>query len=113
MEIQARKIKGHIVEDILPLTPMQESMLYQYLREPESRLYFEQTCYQLTGNVRLNKIKEAWNVVAAANEMLRAVFRWQGIKRPVQIILKYRPLSIKEFDLSSLSGEAQHSSFTG
>lgn len=105
MENPVKKINSQLVEDILPLTPMQESMLYQYLKEPESRLYFEQTCYELTGNVRLDKIKEAWGVVAAANEMLRTVFRWQETKRPVQIILKNRPLSIMEFDLSSLTGE--------
>lgn len=107
MKTPLRKINRQMVEDILPLTPMQESMLYQYLKEPGSRLYFEQTCYELTGNVRLDKIKEAWGVVAAANEMLRAVFRWQGTKRPVQIILKRPGLPLKELDLSGLTGEAQ------
>jgi hypothetical protein len=100
------KINSRDVEDILPLTPMQESMLYQYLRAPKSRLYFEQTCYELTGNLETAKIKRAWNVVAAANEMLRTLFRWQELKKPVQVILKNHAVPIKELDLSSLSTEA-------
>lgn len=95
------------IEDILPLTPMQESMLYQYLRAPKSRLYFEQTCYELTGNLDTSKVKRAWHVVVAANEMLRTLFRWQELKKPVQVILKNHTVPIKEMDLSSLTAEAR------
>jgi NRPS condensation-like uncharacterized protein len=97
------KFNSKNVEDILPLTPMQENMLYQYLRAPKSRLYFEQTCYELTGNLETAKVKRAWNVVAAANEMLRTLFRWQELKKPVQVILKNHMVPIKEMDLSSLT----------
>ncbi|UCH95866.1 MAG: hypothetical protein JSV88_03210 [Candidatus Aminicenantes bacterium] len=95
------------IEDILPLTPMQESMLYQYLRKPEGKLYFEQNCYQLTGDVEVSRIKGAWNRVAAANEMLRIVFRWQRLKRPVQIVLKNLSIPVKEVNLSQLNDETQ------
>ena len=105
------RISSQDIEDILPLTPMQESMLYQYLKEPHSKLYFEQTCYEVTGNGYLDaeKLKEAWNVVTCDNEMLRTIFRWQGLKKPVQVILKNRAVPIKEIDLSTLSaGDRQH-----
>jgi len=82
---------------------MQESMLFQHLKEPHSRLYFEQTCYRLTGAVEVGKLIDAWNAVAEANEMLRTVFRWQGLKKPVQVILKNPALTFKEIDLSQLS----------
>lgn len=106
MEVEG-KINKQEVEDILPLTPMQESMLFQYLKKPGSQLYFEQICYGLTGDVRVETVKEAWNFVAEANEMLRTVFRWQGLKKPLQIILKNRPVSFKGMDLSQLNDEAQ------
>lgn len=95
------------IEDILPLTPMQESMLFQHLKEPDSQLHFEQTCYRLTGEVEVDKVREAWNAAAAANEMLRTVFRWQGLKTPVQVIFKNRPVPITEIDLSQLSHETR------
>jgi len=101
------KINSQDVDDILPLTPMQESMLFQHLKEPHSQLYSQQTCYQLTGDVKVTQLRDAWNVVAAANEMLRTVFRWQGLKKPVQVILKNPALAIKEIDLSQLSREAR------
>jgi hypothetical protein len=101
------KMNRQHIEDILPLTPMQQSMFYRYLRKPESKLYFEQNCYQLTGVVEVSRIKEAWNRVAAANEMLRIVFRWQRLKRPVQMVLKNPSIPVKEVNLSQLNDEAQ------
>ena len=101
------KINSRNVEDILPLTPMQENMLFQYLKNPGSRLYMEQTCYRLTGDIPMDgeKVKRAWNFVASANEMLRTLFRWQGLKKPLQVILKYHPVPLKEIDLSGLTLE--------
>jgi hypothetical protein len=95
------------VEDILPLTPMQESMLFQYLKEPDSKLYFEQNGYELTGTIRTDFIQEAWNAVANRNEVLRTVFRWMKLKKPVQVILKNPRVSVKSVDLSQLPHDAR------
>jgi len=94
------KIRAQNVEDILPLTPMQKSMLFMLLMNPSGDFYFEQQRYRLSGQVRAELVDKAWNFVANNNEMLRTVFRWKGLENPVQIILKEKRIPVKHFDLS-------------
>jgi tyrocidine synthetase III len=91
------------VQEILALTPMQEGMLFHSLKVPSSRAYFEQLCLDLTGNIQKNVFLAAWKEVIQCNEMLRAVFRWQKLKHPVQVILKHYKLEFHYFDLTKLS----------
>ena len=93
------------VEDILGLTPVQEGMLFHYLNEPGSGLYFEQMSFTLSGQVDVSAVKNAWDFVICANGMLRTVFRWEGIEKPVQVILKKYAAPIREYDFSSLESE--------
>ncbi|MCX7920711.1 MAG: amino acid adenylation domain-containing protein [Clostridia bacterium] len=95
------------VEDILALTPTQEGMLFHYLNEPESDQYFEQLSITLTGNTDIQKLKEAWEFVVQTNEMLRTIFRWTGLKKPVQIVLKNYSPKILEYDFSNAEKEVQ------
>lgn len=93
------KIKKEDVEEVLPLAMMQEGFLYQYMRAGYKG-NFEQFCYRLRGNIDLAALTLAWNAVAASNEMLRTVFRWENISQPVQIVLKDRCPSINYYDFT-------------
>ena len=93
-------IKGDI-QDIFALTPMQESMLLQYLMEPEMD-YFEQLRISLKGTVVPEAFTGAWNWVIDANEMLRTFFRWEESAETVQIVLKMHSLQWQFYDLSGL-----------
>ncbi|MCK5055222.1 MAG: amino acid adenylation domain-containing protein, partial [Candidatus Aminicenantes bacterium] len=97
---KGQKINRQKIEDILALTPLQEGMLFHYLRDPDSDLYFEQLCLQISGVVDADIIKKAWNFVIASNEMLRTVFRWKKMKKPVQMVLKEHQPELNFFDLS-------------
>ncbi len=99
------KLTPKNIEDILAVTPMQASMLFHYFSQPESGIYHEQICYKLKGKIQSEYLKTAWNFVARNNEMLRTVFRWDGIRFPVQIILKEHIIPFKEYDLSDLNDE--------
>src|ERR1700740_974264 len=81
-------MKRNNVEDILNLTPLQEGMLFRYLMDPSGESYLVQLCLSLSGPIDLHFFKEAWNIVACNNPVLRAVFRWEKLDRPVQVILK-------------------------
>ncbi len=80
------------IRDILALTPMQEGILFHFLREPAGGYYFEQLSLALEGEIRRDCFRSAWDRVAEQNEMLRTLFRWEGIKQPVQVILKQHPV---------------------
>ncbi|MDQ1349948.1 MAG: hypothetical protein QG657_249 [Acidobacteriota bacterium] len=92
-----------VILDILPLTPMQEGMLFHFLKEPESNLYLEQLSLTVSGNLEIKLCKKAWNAVIDANEMLRAAFRWEKLENPVLIILKEFQLQPLYYDLTDIN----------
>jgi amino acid adenylation domain-containing protein len=89
------------IEDIIALTPMQEGMLFHYLKEPGSLHYCEQLCLDISGDIDHRRFERAWHVVINTNEMLRTVFRWKNIEKPMQVILKDHPLKLKYYDCSN------------
>ncbi|HEY1350155.1 MAG TPA: amino acid adenylation domain-containing protein, partial [Ktedonobacteraceae bacterium] len=48
------------LESILPLTPLQQGMLYHSLYTPQSRVYLEQFCYHLRGPLDHTCLRAAW-----------------------------------------------------
>ncbi|MGD2086567.1 MAG: SDR family oxidoreductase [Candidatus Aminicenantes bacterium] len=95
------------IEDILALTPMQEGLLFHYLKEPASLLYSGQLCLEISGRIDPTIFQEAWKVVINTNEALRTLFRWEGIKNPAQIVLKENPLRLRFYDFSSSHREKE------
>lgn len=96
------KIDKEDIQDVFGLTPLQEGMLFHYLENSRSDLYFEQLCLEISGKLAVETFKRAWNFVVASNEMLRAVFRWQNVRHPSQLILRQHRVSITSYDFSGL-----------
>jgi len=44
-------MKKSDIEDILSLTPLQEGMLFHYLKDPSTAVYFEQLCLNISGQM--------------------------------------------------------------
>jgi non-ribosomal peptide synthetase component F len=100
----AKENKNKNIGDILALTPMQEGMLFHYLKSPDSARYVEQLRLQLSGEIEPGIFTAAWNTVIENNEMLRATFRWEKVKNPVQVILKDHRVNPGYHDLTALPG---------
>lgn len=97
----SQRIEKQNIEDIFALTPMQEGMLFHYLKDRENDHYSEQLCIDLSGEIDDNYFEQAWKSVIETNEILRTVFRWEGVQQPVQMVLKGGPFYFKYDDLSS------------
>ncbi|MCP4157446.1 MAG: hypothetical protein GY757_57580, partial [bacterium] len=93
--------------DILPLTPIQEGLLFHYLKSPGSKAYLEQLSIKISGNLHRDTFHKAWSTVIHANEVLRTVFRWEKMDKPVQVVLKEHLLTPTYYDFS---GQPEHSS---
>ncbi|MCK4258961.1 MAG: hypothetical protein KAX49_08285, partial [Halanaerobiales bacterium] len=102
MQTGHKKIDNQNVQNILSLTPMQEGMLFHYLHDIEN-YYFEQLCLKIRGKIKMEVMRKAWNYVIEANEMLRTIFRWEKLQKPVQIILKTYEVPLRIHDLSNLT----------
>jgi hypothetical protein len=71
------KLEPKTIENILALTPLQEGLLFHYLKEPRSGLYFEQLSPGISGEIDVKLFEDAWNGVIETNEMMCPVFRWE------------------------------------
>ncbi|MDJ0838635.1 MAG: amino acid adenylation domain-containing protein [Acidobacteriota bacterium] len=95
------------VEDIYPLTPLQEGMLFHGLYDRNAADYFEQLGCTLRGELERESFKDAWRGLVARHSILRTSFHWQALDRPVQMVHPQVELPIHEEDLSELSAEEQ------
>ena len=85
------------VEDIIGLAPLQEGMLFHYLKDPSGNQYVEQLRLELSGEIDVILFEKAWNVVVTNNTMLRTIFWWEKLSAPIQIILKEQPVSFQYY----------------
>ncbi len=89
------------VEDILALTPLQEGILYHYLRGDDEELFVEQLRITLHGALDRDLVERAWQHVVRTNELLRTVYRWENLKNPIQIIQKETQVALAHHDIST------------
>ena len=92
------------IEDILGLTPVQEGLLFHYLEDPAGGYYSGQLILDLSGEIDKRCFEQAWEHVTLQNEMLRAVFRWEKVKQPVQLILKNHRVCIRHYEVPDETG---------
>ncbi len=97
------------IEDLLPLTPTQEGMLFHALAAPASDLYTEQMSCELLGELDSKVLLEAWGQIASRHPMLRALLLWQGLERPLVAVLPEHQASAEVLDWSALPAVEQDS----
>ena len=74
------------VEKILPLSPLQEGMLFHSVLSPETGVYVEQRWCVIEGDLDEEAFRKAWDEVVNRHEALRAEFHWEETEEPVQVI---------------------------
>ena len=77
---------GAEVEDIYPLTPIQEGMLYHATADPDAGAYIEQFVCRLVGDVDEASMSGAWRRLVERHPTLRTAIRWVDSDRPVQVV---------------------------
>ncbi|HEX7240703.1 MAG TPA: amino acid adenylation domain-containing protein, partial [Longimicrobiaceae bacterium] len=96
------------VEDVYPLTPMQEGMLFHTLVAPEGGAYVGQFSYDLVGELDEEAFERAWQGVVRRHAVLRTGFAWDdGIERPFQVVRRGAELRVRREDWRGLSGADQ------
>ncbi len=85
-------------EDIYPLTPVQEGILYHALADPASGVYLGQVICKLSGRIDPAKLSLAWCDTVANNETLRSRIFWEGLDRPLQAVTRNTQPAYRELD---------------
>lgn len=101
------KLPKELVENILSMSSTQEGMLYQYLKNPDAGLYYEQITYFLHGKIDLLDFIKSWQMVFQKNAALRTIFKWDKLSKPVQVILKKIQMPYVVYDLTREDKDSQ------
>jgi amino acid adenylation domain-containing protein/non-ribosomal peptide synthase protein (TIGR01720 family) len=86
------------IEDIYPLSPMQQGMLFHSLYAPESGVYVEIMSYQLQGDLNIVAFEQAWQVLLARHSIFRTAFIWEELEQPLQVVYRQVPILIQVED---------------
>ncbi len=84
--LQANDTNPLAVADVMPLTPMQSGLLFQYLQEPSAKAYCDLVSLLVTGPIERPALDAAWVALLETYPNLRARFWHKGVDEPVQVI---------------------------
>ncbi|MEE2937890.1 MAG: condensation domain-containing protein, partial [Planctomycetota bacterium] len=94
------------IEDIYPLSPMQQGILYHSLSSQVSE-YFQQVHWTFRGNLNITALEQAWQHVTSRHPILRTDFHWQEVEEPVQIVYRDVKIAIERIDWREFDRQEQ------
>ncbi|HEX7331325.1 MAG TPA: amino acid adenylation domain-containing protein [Pyrinomonadaceae bacterium] len=99
------------IEDVYPLSPMQEGLLFHSLYQPEAGQYVTQIPYECQG-IDISALRRAWQLIIDRHSIFRTAFVWKNSEKPMQVVGRRVELPFKIEDWRQLSVEDQETSFT-
>ncbi|MEX5558274.1 non-ribosomal peptide synthetase [Pseudomonas rhodesiae] len=106
-QLDSLPVPAQAIEDVYPLTPMQEGLLLHTLLEPGTGLYYMQDRYRINSALDPERFAQAWQAVIARHEALRASFCWNVGEDMLQVIHKPGRAPIEYLDWSH-DPQAEH-----
>lgn len=91
------------VEDLYPLSPTQQGLLFRSLYTDQLQVYVEQISWRLEGQVDSASLQFAWQQVLARHPILRTAFFWNKLEQPLQVVRDQAELTWNRYDLRALS----------
>ena len=94
------------VQDIYPLAPLQEGILFHHLMGGEGDPYLLASQISFDSRARLESYLKAMQAVIDRHDILRTAVIWEGISEPVQVVWRKAILSVEEVELDTAAGDA-------
>jgi amino acid adenylation domain-containing protein len=94
------------VKDIYPLAPLQDGILFHHLLGGDGDPYLLSVEYSFDTRQRLDRYLDALRTVVDRHDILRTAIVWEGVREPVQVVLRHVDLPIEEVALEADGGDA-------
>ncbi|WP_152249801.1 non-ribosomal peptide synthetase [Xanthomonas maliensis] len=82
------------VQDIYPLAPLQEGLLFHHLQHTDADPYLSPGLHAFDTREALDRFLSALDTVIARHDILRTAFVWQGVREPAQVVWRHAPLQL-------------------
>ncbi|MDF3144458.1 condensation domain-containing protein, partial [Streptomyces sp. T21Q-yed] len=96
--------EGSLVEDVLPLSPLQQGLLFHALFDEGAQdVYTMQSLVEIEGPLRPALLRTAAEELFARHANLRSAFLHEDLDEPVQVVLKQVPVHWTEAEVPDAS----------
>ncbi|WP_426454525.1 amino acid adenylation domain-containing protein [Paenibacillus sp. S-38] len=95
------------LENVFPLSPMQQGILFHTLLRPQSNAYCEQSTFVLRGSFDIPTFAESLEALMQRHEVLRTNFYTDWWKEPVQAVFRRKRSDLHVEDVRHMAGDEQ------
>ena len=95
------------IDDIYPLSPMQQGMMFHTLLNAKSGDYFEQIHLLMHGNINKNLLRKSWEYLLDRHTILRTAFTHDMASQPLQVVQQHVSLPWTEYNWQDLDKTSQ------
>ncbi|NWD78417.1 AMP-binding protein, partial [Pseudomonas gingeri] len=92
------------VQDIYPLAPLQEGILYHHISAEQGDPYTLKALFGLRDRARLDDFSRALQGVISRHDILRTAVLWEGLDLPLQVVSRRAELDVSELFLDPADG---------
>ena len=89
------------VQDIYPLAPLQEGILFHHLLEQQGDAYLTRLMTAFSSQQEMDRFIDGLQQVIARHDILRTAMAWQGLEKPVQVVWREATMKVETLTLSA------------
>ncbi|AXA91301.1 non-ribosomal peptide synthetase [Massilia sp. YMA4] len=95
------------IQDIYPLAPLQEGILFHHLLQQEGDAYLNRLLMSFDDRALLDRFVDAMNQAIARHDVLRTALQWDGLEDPVQVVWRKARLEVRTLTFDGDDVQAQ------
>lgn len=95
------------LEDVCPLAPIQEGLLFHSLYSPGSGEYVSQVTCTIEQPLDVRAFERAWQTIVDRHSIFRTVFVWENLREPLQVVRRRVRVPLLEADWAHLDTRTQ------
>ena len=88
------------IQDIYPLAPMQEGILFHHMINEKTDPYVLPSLYKFSQEKDVDAFIDALQYVVNRHDVLRTAILWEGLSQPVQVVCRDAQVKVEHLDLS-------------